>query len=223
MGDSINSAIRFGMTSVGLTLAASSFSGAEDVKGSKPNIIFILADDLGYNELGCYGQTKIKTPNIDKIAAEGMMFTSHYSGSTVCAPSRCTLMTGLHTGHTHVRGNKGRPIVRTAHLLQLHAGLIAGGLAVCVEIGLSQVPSGFCLGRTRRYPGCQRRSHDKRNSRQRVFGKSEYAQHDATPLNEYTLTHLNVVEIRRILAKVVSIAVDRFNDPAIDEQKKGGP
>ena len=65
----------------------------------KPSIIFILADDLGYGDLGCYGQTKIKTPNLDKLAAEGMRFTSFYAGSTVCAPARCTLMTGLHTGH----------------------------------------------------------------------------------------------------------------------------
>ena len=72
----------------------------------KTNIVYILADDLGYAELGCYGQKKIKTPNIDKIAAEGMRFTQHYSGNPVCAPSRCALMTGLHTGHTQVRGNK---------------------------------------------------------------------------------------------------------------------
>ena len=72
----------------------------------KPNIVYILADDLGYAELGCYGQKKIKTPNIDKLAAEGMKFTQHYSGNPVCAPSRCALMTGLHTGHTQVRGNK---------------------------------------------------------------------------------------------------------------------
>jgi arylsulfatase A-like enzyme len=71
----------------------------------KPSIIFILADDLGYGDLGCYGQTKIKTPNLDKLAAEGMRFTSFYAGSTVCAPSRCALMTGLHTGHALVRGN----------------------------------------------------------------------------------------------------------------------
>lgn len=71
-----------------------------------PNIIFILADDLGYAELGCYGQKKIKTPNIDKLAAQGMSFTQHYSGSPVCAPSRCTLMTGKHTGHAQVRNNK---------------------------------------------------------------------------------------------------------------------
>ena len=71
----------------------------------KPNIIFILADDLGYGELGCYGQTKIKTPRLDQLAADGMRFTSFYAGSTVCAPSRCALMTGLHTGHALIRGN----------------------------------------------------------------------------------------------------------------------
>jgi len=72
----------------------------------KPNIIYILADDLGYGDLSCYGQTKFKTPNIDKLAAEGMLFTQHYSGSTVCAPSRSVLLTGLHTGHTPIRGNR---------------------------------------------------------------------------------------------------------------------
>lgn len=71
----------------------------------KPNVVFIMADDLGCFELGCYGQTKIKTPNIDKLAAGGMKFTHFYSGSPVCAPSRCTLMTGKHTGHCTVRNN----------------------------------------------------------------------------------------------------------------------
>lgn len=71
----------------------------------KPNIIYILADDLGYRELGCYGQQIIKTPNLDRLAAEGMRFTNHYSGSAVCAPSRCVLLTGMHTGHAYVRGN----------------------------------------------------------------------------------------------------------------------
>ncbi|MDP7134827.1 MAG: arylsulfatase [Planctomycetota bacterium] len=70
-----------------------------------PNIIFILADDLGYEELGCYGQKKIRTPNIDRLASEGMRFTRHYSGSPVCAPSRCVLMTGKHPGHAFVRNN----------------------------------------------------------------------------------------------------------------------
>lgn len=72
-----------------------------------PNIVLILADDLGYGDLGCYGQTKIKTPNLDRLAAEGIRFTQAYAGSTVCAPSRCTLMTGLHTGHCRTRGNGG--------------------------------------------------------------------------------------------------------------------
>ena len=76
-----------------------------DDASKRPNIIFILADDLGYGDLGCYGQQKIKTPSLDRMSAEGMRFTQHYAGSTVCAPSRCALMTGLHTGHTYVRGN----------------------------------------------------------------------------------------------------------------------
>ena len=72
----------------------------------KPNVIYIMADDLGYGDLGCYGQKRIKTPSIDKMAAEGIRFTEHYAGSTVCAPSRCVLMTGLHAGHCVVRNNK---------------------------------------------------------------------------------------------------------------------
>lgn len=72
----------------------------------KPNIVFILADDLGSAELGCYGQKKIRTPNIDKLAAEGMRFTQFYSGNAVCAPSRCCLMTGKHPGHAIVRANR---------------------------------------------------------------------------------------------------------------------
>lgn len=71
-----------------------------------PNIILIVADDLGYNELGSYGQKKIKTPNLDRLAAEGMRFTQFYSGSPVCAPSRCTLLTGKHPGHAQIRDNK---------------------------------------------------------------------------------------------------------------------
>ena len=71
----------------------------------RPKIIFILADDLGYGELGSYGQTMIQTPNLDRMAREGMRFTQFYAGSTVCSPSRSVLMTGRHTGHTRVRGN----------------------------------------------------------------------------------------------------------------------
>jgi len=73
----------------------------------KPNIIFIMVDDLGYGHLGCYGQQKIYTPNIDHLASEGMKFTQFYSGASVCAPSRSTLMTGMHSGHTSVRSNSG--------------------------------------------------------------------------------------------------------------------
>ena len=75
-------------------------------KAKKPNIIFILADDLGYGDIGCYGQQKIETPNIDRLASEGVRFTQFYSGSTVCAPTRSSFVTGLHTGHTAIRGNK---------------------------------------------------------------------------------------------------------------------
>ena len=74
-------------------------------KVKQPNIIYILADDLGYGESGVYGQEKIQTPNIDALAKGGMLFTQHYSGSPVCAPSRCVLLTGQHTGHTFIRGN----------------------------------------------------------------------------------------------------------------------
>src|SRR6516162_1054573 len=79
-------------------------------KPSRPNIILILADDLGYGDVGCYGQKRIQTPQIDRLAAEGMRFTQCYAGSTVCAPSRCALMTGLHSGHGTVRGNALVPL-----------------------------------------------------------------------------------------------------------------
>lgn len=82
----------------------------------KPNIVFILADDLGYGDLGCFGQKIIQTPRLDRMAAEGMKFTQFYAGATVCAPSRSVLMTGQHTGHTVVRGNAkgGKQALRPA-------------------------------------------------------------------------------------------------------------
>lgn len=98
--------IFFIITSVFLLFACKSPNKDKVVEKTKPNIIYILADDLGYGDLGCYGQAKIETPNLDKMASEGMLFTQHYSGSTVCAPSRSVLMTGQHTGHTPIRGNK---------------------------------------------------------------------------------------------------------------------
>jgi len=88
------------------TSACQSGSAPETQKETPPNIIYILADDLGYGDLGCYGQEKFTTPHLDQLAADGIRFTRHYSGSTVCAPSRSVLMTGLHTGHTPVRGNQ---------------------------------------------------------------------------------------------------------------------
>jgi len=79
-------------------------------RGSRPNILFILADDLGYGDVGVFGQKVVATPNIDRIANEGVRFTQAYAGCTVCAPSRCCLMTGLHTGHARIRGNAKVPL-----------------------------------------------------------------------------------------------------------------
>jgi len=116
------------------------------VKSPRPNIIFILADDLGYGDLGCYGQKEIATPNIDCIAAEGIRFTDHYAGSTVCAPSRCCLMTGLHTGHAHIRGNALIPLrpsdVTVAELLK-QAGYTTGiiGKWGLGETGTTGIPN----------------------------------------------------------------------------------
>lgn len=76
-------------------------------KQRSPNLIFILADDLGFGDIGCFGQSVIQTPRLDRMASEGMKFTQFYAGNTVCAPSRSVLMTGQHMGHTHVRGNAG--------------------------------------------------------------------------------------------------------------------
>jgi arylsulfatase A-like enzyme len=87
-------------------LALSGLTATGLQAADKPNIVFILADDLGYAEVGCYGQKKIKTPNIDKLAKEGMRFTQHYTGAPVCAPARCTLMTGKNLSHAEIRGNR---------------------------------------------------------------------------------------------------------------------
>ncbi len=88
-----------------LAAAASLAELVDAVEPSRPNIVFILADDLGYGDLGCYGQRVLRTPNLDRMAREGMRFTQFYAGCTVCAPSRCVLMTGLHMGHCYIRGN----------------------------------------------------------------------------------------------------------------------
>jgi uncharacterized sulfatase len=88
---------------------ANTADGATRPNAPRPNIVFILADDLGYGDLGCYGQKLIKTPRLDRMAREGIRFTDFYAGNTVCAPSRSVLMTGQHMGHTHVRGNAPGP------------------------------------------------------------------------------------------------------------------
>lgn len=91
------------------TLIISTLCNAQKATDKRPNIIFILADDLGYGEIGCYGQQKIETPNIDRLAKNGLRFTQFYSGSPVCAPARSSFFTGQHTGHTVIRGNKPFP------------------------------------------------------------------------------------------------------------------
>lgn len=88
------------------TLILSSLSASGQKNNTKPNILFILCDDMGYGDLGCYGQPFIRTPHLDAMASEGMRFTQAYAGSPVSAPSRASFMTGQHTGHCEVRGNK---------------------------------------------------------------------------------------------------------------------
>ena len=99
---------RFPLLCAGLvaTTCAVNAHTADKDKDAKPNILFILCDDMGYGDLGCYGQQYIRTPNLDRMAQEGMLFTQAYAGSPVSAPSRAALMTGQHSGHGHVRGNK---------------------------------------------------------------------------------------------------------------------
>src|SRR5210317_1920829 len=91
--------------SLSVLISCSYNNKSENKTEQKPNIIYILADDLGYGELGIYGQEKIETPNIDALARNGMLFTNHYTGTPVCAPARFNLLTGQHSGHSYVRGN----------------------------------------------------------------------------------------------------------------------
>ncbi|MDR1959837.1 MAG: arylsulfatase [Planctomycetaceae bacterium] len=117
----------FGMFTVGKSVSAAQ----EERIAAKPNIIYIMADDLGYGDLSSYGQTLFETPRIDSLAKEGLKFTQHYAGCTVCAPSRCALMTGKHTGHSFIRGNRRAPdgfgdwpiapeVVTVAEILKKH-------------------------------------------------------------------------------------------------------
>lgn len=93
---------------MGALLASTSVELSAQKNRENPNIVFVLADDMGIGDLGCYGQKKIKTPNIDQLAEKGLLFTNHYSGSTVSAPSRCCLLTGKHTGHAYKGGKTKR-------------------------------------------------------------------------------------------------------------------
>lgn len=95
---------------VGLSLLSLAACTQTPTPNTTPNVVFILADDLGYGDIGCQGQQKIPTPNIDRLAAQGKLFTQHYAGSSVSAPSRSCLVTGQHTGHTPIRGNKEYPV-----------------------------------------------------------------------------------------------------------------
>jgi arylsulfatase A-like enzyme len=97
-----------GVGTCALTPQAAHHGQGQGLESWAPYVILILADDLGYGDLGCYGQTRIRTPSIDRMAAEGLRFTQHYAGSSVCAPSRCSLVTGYHQGHAWVRGNVPR-------------------------------------------------------------------------------------------------------------------
>jgi len=127
-----------------LFTAAAPLLAPQSPASRKPNIVFILADDLGYGDLSCYGQKMIATPNLDRLAAEGMRFTQAYAGSTVCAPSRCCLMTGLHTGHARIRGNARHPLrpedTTVAEVLKragYHTGLVGKwGLGEAASTGV---------------------------------------------------------------------------------------
>jgi arylsulfatase len=101
--------VSLSVAAVAILMSFAAASAGQPAKPPRlPNIVFLLADDLGYAELGCYGQKWIKTPHLDRLAKEGMRFTQHYSGNAVCAPSRCSLMTGKHPGHAYIRSN-GNP------------------------------------------------------------------------------------------------------------------
>ncbi len=97
--------MKLSILTCGAVLCSASVQSAPARDASRPNIVFILADDLGWGELGSYGQRKIKTPNLDRLASEGLRFTRHYTGAPVCAPARCVLMTGRHLGHAEIRNN----------------------------------------------------------------------------------------------------------------------
>jgi arylsulfatase A-like enzyme len=182
---------------LGVSLLATAVAVQASVKTeSAPNIIFIMCDDLGYGQLGCYGQQQIQTPRIDQMAKEGLLLTDYYSGTSVCAPSRCALMTGQHVGHTYIRGNK--EIKKTAKHESGQLPIPAATITVAEklkEAGYATALVGkWGLG----YPAsegdpmeqgfdffagynCQRRAHDHfpdwvwRNEKKVTLGKGESA------------------------------------------------
>lgn len=182
----------------------------------KPNIVFILADDLGYGDLGIYGQTKIKTPNIDRLAKKGMRFTRFYAGTSVCAPSRSTLLTGQHTGHTYIRGNKEiqpegqEPLADTVQsyaLLLQQAGYTTGafgkwGLGM---VGTTGAPDkkGFDV-----FFGynCQRQSH-------RYYPTHLWSNNEKVPLTGNDLTQKNSYAPTLIQEKTLAFIEDNRNKP----------
>ena len=130
-------------SSVSLSLSIGAILAEGKDNKSKPNVIYIMADDLGIGDLGCYGQRFIKTPGIDGLAANGVRFAQHYSGSTVSAPSRCSLMTGKHTGHSFIRGNKG---VVDEEGIRFDYPMAAGEITVG-EIMKRQAYATACIGK----------------------------------------------------------------------------
>ena len=175
---------------------------ADDEESSRPpNIIFIMADDLGYGDLGCYGQQRIKTPNIDRLAAEGMKFTNYYAGSTVCAPSRYVLMTGVHLGRGYIRGNSKMSIrvgdVTVAEVLKL-AGYRCGmfGKWGLGQEGTAGLPSnqGFDAfygyldqhHAHNYYPSFLIRGREREPLKNVVPGEGAYGTGVATEKNEYS-------------------------------------
>lgn len=127
----------------------------------RPNIIYIMVDDLGYGDLGCYGQERIETPNLDRMAAEGMRFTDHYAGHTVCRPSRLVLWTGMHVGHTGLMGNRSRSLTgneATVAKLVQQAGYATGGVGK------------WALGNVNRPEEIDNNGHPNRNGFDYWFG-----------------------------------------------------
>src|SRR5579859_8087345 len=136
----LRSILAVGFLIIGQPFAFHCF-GAEE---QKPNIIFIDADDLGYGDLSCYGQKNFSTPNIDQLATDGIRFTQCYAGSTVCAPSRCALMTGYHSGHCTIRGNgTGKKSILSAQDVTVAEVLKRAGYATGVfgKWGLGELDS----------------------------------------------------------------------------------